>query len=396
MIKKEIISRMMWIFCIGGLFMASCTKMDHLYKDYIIERNYVGKPDSIWIQPGDQRVQIGILIPRDAEAKDLVIRWDESDSLVVAIDRSAEKQFVIIDNLEERSYLFDAYTRDGGGKRSLPMELNTNVYGDVYRSTIQDRDFSHSVVFPDSIALLWEAAQQETLYGMEIEFTDRDGQEQKILSLASALISVFQNADVDKPISVRSVFRPQTNAFEYFYTEPILVDLAATKRNTLTFTSRGYEDAAFVDFNLVRTFGQEEVPNPTGAVLDMCYALGSGSRGNLLTMNSPSFSLFSANWQGLISSWSVRNEASMKLNRGVAAVALYDGLDEQDRDQMIAAYENSAAVANTRLTILTVNDVVLLHSEDRDLYIAIKVLATPPAQSGTFGNFVIEFKISRQ
>lgn len=393
--RQHIISIIGSVFCAGMLLLASCTKEDHYYKDYVIQRTYIGKPDSIWIQPGDQRVQIGMLTPKDAEARDLVIHWNNTDSVVLPIDHDAETQAVIIGGLEERSYVFNAYTIDRKGNRSLPMELSTTVYGDAYRGSIRDRNLSHSVVFPDSIALVWNAAQLETLFGVEIEFTDKDGEKQQVFSRASTLVSVFHDADADEPISVRSVYRPHVNAFEYFYTDPVEVDLAATKRSSLTFSSNGYLDAVYVDFKLVRTFLESEVPVPMAADIDMCYALGAGSRGNLFAMDGDGFGAFAANWQALINSWAVQNVGRLKLNRGAAALALYDELDETDRSQMVAAYEDSESVPSTRLSSLRVDDVIFLHSVDRDLYIAIKVTGTPPAENGALGNFVIDFKVSR-
>lgn len=393
--RKNSISIIGGIFCAGVIFLASCTKMDHHYKDYIIERTYIGKPDSIWVQPGDKRVQIGLITPQDAEARDLIVRWNNTDSLVFPIDHDVERQSVIIDNLEERDYVFNAYTTDRKGLRSLPMELSTTVAGDVFRSTIQDRTLSHSVVFPDSIALLWNAMSSETLFGVEVEFTDNAGAKQQVFSRSSTLVSTFQDADPNEPISVRTVFRAHPNAFEYFYTDPVNVDLIATKRNSLTLVSSGYTNAEFIDFNFVRVFLESDVPRPLGGDIDMCYTLGAGSRSNLFTIDGTGFAAFAETWQVAMNFWPVRNVARLKLNRGAAAVELYNELDEMDRTQMVAAYDNSTVTGLNRVSGLLVNDVILLYSSDRDLYVAIKVVSVPPATSGVYGTLGIEFKISR-
>lgn len=145
----------------------------------------------------------------------------------------------------------------------------------------------------------------------------------------------------------------------------------------------------------VQTFLEANVPTPVGADIDMCYALGAGSRGNMFAMDGTGFSAFASAWQAAINAWDVRNVARLKLNRGEDALTLYEGLDENNRTQMIAAYENSSATASTRLSSLMVDDIILLHSSDRGLYVAMKVLATPPAVSGAPGNFTVEIKVSR-
>lgn len=393
--RKDIISIVGGVFCAGVIFLASCTKQDHFYKEFMVERTYIGKPDSIWIQPGEYRMQVGWLTPQDSEAKDLIIRWSNSDSLVIPIDHDQETQSIIIPNLEERDYVFNAYTIDGKGNRSLNMELNAPVFGDEYRNTLVERALSHSVIFPtDSIGFVFGGTGQlQTLYGTEVEYTDNEGVKQKVIMRATSTIGVIYDVDPNQEITVRTAYRPHPNAFEYFYfeSEPVEVDLVETKRNTLTFGSTGYLDGIYVDFNFVRGFLIADIPRPTGKDIDMAYALGSGSRGNLFTIDGNGFSAFAAAWQSQIAQWPIRNAARMKRS----TLAVYDALDENNRDQMIAAYESETSAVADRLSNMALDQVVLLHSEDRDLYIAMKVIRTPPAVSGALGDFTIEFKISR-
>lgn len=391
--KEKIISIIVGIACVSALFLTSCTKQDHYFKDYIIERTYVGMPDSIWIEPGDGRALIGWRVPKDGQAKDMIIRWSSNDSIVVAIDHNANKQDVIIDGLDERDYVFTAYTTDRLENYSLRMELSAPIFGENYRRSIRERVLSHSVVFPaDSIALVWNnLGQQETLFGVEIEFTDKEGSRQNAFSSASEELKILNNVDTDQKISFTTVYRPHENAFDNFYMDPVMIDLLETKRNTMTFSSDGYLDAVYVDFNLLRTFLIDKIPRPVGEVIDMCYALGAGSRGNLFAISGTGFSAFASIWQDQITNWSVRNYAGMKMS----TVSVYESLDERDRSQMISAYEDANADIKDRLFSLAVNDVVLLHSADREIYVAMKVLGTPPPVNGALGDFVIEFKISR-
>lgn len=393
--KRNIVSIMGWTLCSWVLLFAACTKMDYYYKDYIIERNYVGKPDSIWIHPGDQRVQIGMLTPKDAEAKEWIIRWDTKDSLVVPIDREVPEQTVIIDKLEERDYVFNAYTSDQKGKRSLPMELSCPVYGPAFRGTIQNRVLSHSVVFPDSVALVWNPMVSNTLYGVEIRYTDKAGVEQTTSMSSGSLVNIVKDVDLTVPVSVRTMFRPHVNAFDYFYTAPQTVDIATTGRHSLILVSDAYQNAEYIDFKFARVFLEADVPKPLGPDIDMAYTLGGSSRSNLFTMAGEGFKAFADNWQAAINFWRIRNAGSLKLDRTAGALATYNGLDEMNRTQMVAAYENSTANPLDRISSLRVNDVIYLHSKDRDIYVAMKVTGVPPAVSGAYGTFSFDFKVSR-
>src|SRR5699024_9630274 len=152
-----------------------------------------GKPDSVWVQPGDQKALIGMLTPRDAEAKQVTIKWSASDSLTFPINRDHETQEYIIENLSENDYTFNIFTEDGTGNRSLEIEMSTKVSGDNFRNSIQNRQLSHSVVFPDSVALFWASRFSETLVRSEVEFTDKNGQSQKIISSPQETLNMLKN-----------------------------------------------------------------------------------------------------------------------------------------------------------------------------------------------------------
>ena len=395
--RKNIISIINGVFCAGIVLLGSCTKMDHFYKDFVIERTYIGMPDSIWIEPGDQRVLIGWRTPKDGQAKDMVVRWGNTDSVIFAIDADEDRQSIIIDNLEERDYTFIAYTSDRMGHRSLLMELNTEVFGDNYRASIRDRDLSHAVVFPvDSIAFIWNSlGQLETLFGTQIEFTNKSGTKQQVFSSVSEAVSMIQDVDPDQPISVRTVYRPHENALDNFYMDPVEIDLVETKRNTLTLSSATYQNADFIDFNLARVFLEKDLPAPTGYNIDLCYALGNSLRGNFLTIDGNGFAGFASAWQDVISNWPIRNVATIKRQTTDGARAVYDSLDETDRDQMKAAFDEATASALQRVYPLNTGDIVFLYSADRDLYVAMKVLKGAPTTAGVYGEMEIEFKISR-
>lgn len=379
------------------LSLGSCTKMDHYYKDLVIERTYIGKPDSIWVKPGNQRALIGLLTPKDPAATKMVVKYNTSDSVVISLNRQVDSTSVILDNLEERDYVFQVFTMDDQGNRSLEMELLSSIFGPRYISTLRERTYTHSVGFTDAMAVVSSSAAlfPENYLGDEVQYTDGEGNVQKVFVARDQYTGMLEGVNRDIPVTIRSVYRPHEHAMENMYTDPVSMDLNQMKRNTLTFTSDGYLDAAYVDFLYVQTFLEANVPTPVGADIDMCYALGAGSRGNMFAMDGTGFSAFASAWQAAINAWDVRNVARLKLNRGEDALTLYEGLDENNRTQMIAAYENSSATASTRLSSLMVDDIILLHSSDRGLYVAMKVLATPPAVSGAPGNFTVEIKVSR-
>lgn len=82
----------------------------------------------------------------------------------------------------------------------------------------------------------------------------------------------------------------------------------------------------------------------------------------------------------------------MKIGKNESAQEFYDGLDETDRTQMQAAFEDAVPVFGVadRLINIATGDIILFHSIDRDMYAAIKAV-----KSEDDGNLTIEFKVSR-
>ena len=381
-----------------GLFvssiLASCTKMDHHYKDYVISKTYTGKPDSIWIQPGNERVQISWLIPDDPAAKDVVVYWNNgTDSVKVPLDRTVDTGRLVIDNLDEAEFTFNAYIKDAVGNRSVVMELNTPVYGEIFQSTVRDRAASHTAIFSDSTVIVWNSLQGDTFYGNEIEYTDLTGNLQTIFIPAMETTTTIEDIDNSKTILTKTIYLPEPNALDRFYGEDITVDVAESEKHTLHFTGALWDNAEYVDFNLVRIFNQDDIPEPKADIIDMTHVVGSGSKHNLFTMDSENFGVFTPDFQSLIDQWPINNPGTLTyLGNDAAAQAAYDNLDEKDRDQMIAAFEAAKTAHGTtdRLTLLEEGDILFLHSVDRNLYVAMKVTFVEPDTE-----MDVELKISR-
>ena len=376
------------------LFMMSCTKMDHYYKDYIIERKYVGKPDSVWVETGDNKVRIGIRTPKDAEAKQIIVKWD-GDSAKFAINHNIAQQYFVIDNVSEGSHVFNINTSDDKGLYSVPMELSTTVYGELFKSTLNARELSHSIKFTDSVRLIWKNMASEIVEGTEVAYTSKSGEATKVLTDFSNTVDMIKDVDLTKPITYRTAYKPSENSYEYFYTAEEVLDLEATKKNKLTLVSSAYTNAEFIDFNNVQVYLEAEVNDALKKTIDLCYTLGSGSRSNFMTINGTGFGAFAAAWQTNIDLWSTRNAGLMKLDRSTDRLTKYENLDELDRNSMVNAYNNAMPAALNRVSALLVDDIIYLNSSTRGIYVAMKVLAVPPPTAGAYGPIEVEFKVSR-
>src|SRR5690606_23470555 len=116
----------------------------------------------------------------DPSVTTATIYWNNrQDSAVISLDdvTGSDTMRVMIDNLEEKSYTFEVYTKDGAGNTSVRSEVLGEVYGDVYRSSllhraIQDVSFSHD---EKRLIIAWTPAE-ETAVRDSITYTLTNGE----------------------------------------------------------------------------------------------------------------------------------------------------------------------------------------------------------------------------
>ena len=388
------------ILGLGALLMVilnSCTKSDHFYKDYIIERTYVGKVDSVWIKPGENRMKMYWLNSKDLSANKLVLYWnDNKDSVIAPIDHAQDTGSFLLNNLEEGDYLFNIISTDTKGNRSLPIEKSVTIYGNTYRNGLLNQGIDHVVLFRDSAIILWNSIGTKTLLmGNEITYTDKDNKEQIVFAPHNSLITTIYNVDTTKEASVRSLYKPDGKALDDIYSNSAEFRLAEKEIHSFRLVSNSaWENGELIDFKLVRKFTESNMPSPKAKDIDICHLRGGGSKHNFLTINSANYSAFGSSYQDAVNSWSIRNKSVMiKMGNGTQAKNVYDGLNEFDKDGMEEAFENAKmeyGAGTERLTLLNTGDIILIHAIDRQMYIAVKVAYSEPD-----GIMDIEFKVSR-
>lgn len=379
------------------LLLSSCNKMDYYYKDLVEmgDRIYVGKPDSTWVSSGNKRLKVGWLNPSDPNATKISAYWNNNrDSIIADIDHSKDRGHLYIEGLEEGAYTVNVFTGDNKGNRSVPIERNAEVYGDNFQQALRDRDISHAVILRDSTVIFWdEIFEEDPIVSSEVMYFDLDGQAQKaVIAINARQVSLY-NVDTTREISVRSNFLPEPTAVDTFRTEFYEDRLFDLQRHSLTLRGTGSSNPDFIDFAMV-TVHDNTYAETNPARIDMVHLRGKNSRHNFISIsNSSGLGSFSSGLRDNIEGWDVRNETKF-INLGDKATnhALYNGLDENDRVGMKAAFEDAAANKSPsgRLTKIDEGDIVLLHSVDRDIYVAIKV-----TQEEATGIMAIEFKISR-
>lgn len=382
--------------------MLSCTKMDHYYKDYVIERTYVGTPDSLWVYAGNNRMQLNWLTPTDPRAQSLVILWNNGrDSATATVNHNASTDNFIVNDLPEGPFTFNVIFKDKDGNRSVKKELTTEIFGEKYQNRLANRKVDYWVRYTDSIIVFITPSGDKSLLFSVIEYKDKNGQTKTTRLKSNETMSSLTDIDVsaNSIIGIKSGFYPGNNVIDTFYSSTETFDLENFRApNSFTLDIPSDATIDFIDFNLVKvhTYAPASVANITANLqetFDMGHLRGGGSKHNFVAVTSGRPSAFSSVLYSGISGFTIRN-AGYFINMGDSETAtnFYDNLDEDNRSAMITAFYEAEALFPSADAYWPINQdqVILLKSTDRNIYVAMKATSVNPDGAITF-----KFKISR-
>lgn len=394
--KRNIFKSLLGICSLSLAGLVACTPMDHYYKDLAKQgdRVYVGKINETNVFAGRERIKISWKNPSDPSMNGVYVYWNNNrDSVFTANVQGLDTGFVHIDGLDEGTHVFNLVTTDAAGNRSLRTEVTGSVYGNRFQNTLRNRVLQSAQVLPAETTLSWFEEFNEAMVSTEFNYTTKAGASKTVFIPRTATEYTLSDVDPNKPVKHRSLFVPQSGAIDTFYTELVSVNLSDYQLREFRLTGTGASTADFINFaDLIvhRLAGATESPE----TIDLAHLRGSTSGHNLnLITNGPGFSAFTAALRTNVEAWPVRNGGWLvNLGSDEQNQQLYDSLDEKNRAAMAAAFEtvgnnNTKAV---RLTQLAPQDVIFFNSEDRGLYVVIRVL-----EASSTGDLVIEFKLSK-
>jgi hypothetical protein len=123
----------------------SCDDIDDIHSKYAgrEERVYLGKVDSLKVYPGFGRSKVTWYIGADPRIEQTVIYWNmRRDSIVKDFVRTTtglQKDSIIIENLPERSILYEFRNKNSKGETSLYSSIAVSAWGENFASDLPGR-----------------------------------------------------------------------------------------------------------------------------------------------------------------------------------------------------------------------------------------------------------------
>ncbi len=218
-----------WIYIfLAGCFsiLISCSELSEIddYKKYAEggEISYTGKIDSLQMFPGKNRIKIRGLIISDPKVSEVRVYWNGGkDSLTKPLERTGgiDAVTVTIDNLNENIYNFEFRTFDDLGNSSIPVFETGSVYGERYQQSLSNRPVTLNELVENNLSIEFAEMDRNTgVIGTEIEYTSTNDSEQTIFVPIDSTSTFFDDFSSGSTYSLRTVFLPEPNAIDTFYT----------------------------------------------------------------------------------------------------------------------------------------------------------------------------------
>jgi len=190
---------------------------------------YATRVDSIKTFAGKDRIRITMALPPNKTAVKAVILWDNNkQSKEIPINQTDKTADVILDNMPESSYLFNIYTIDNTGHKSVPLIASGISYGAIYQSTLLNRLVTSTTVQrnPSKFTINWSGSNQNE-QNTTLSYINNAGTVKSIIVLTTETQSIIENIKIGSTVYIQSNYLPEKNAIDIFSTikkDELLVD----------------------------------------------------------------------------------------------------------------------------------------------------------------------------
>lgn len=211
-----------FILC-AVLSIFSCKDMDSTYKDLIVPGGikYPQKPSNVTTHSGDGRIEISWDRGTDPSVSKAIVYWDNfTYSKEILISETDTKVTARIDDLVEKDYSFVIKTFDEQGNVSVPVEVVSKVYGDVYSSSIVNANRLINDAYydnPNSLKIVWDNPESK-LFKTQITYTTTAETQTTIELNPEEKNSLCTDYKPGTEISYISLFKPDSTCLDLFTT----------------------------------------------------------------------------------------------------------------------------------------------------------------------------------
>ncbi|MCS3554257.1 MULTISPECIES: DUF4998 domain-containing protein [unclassified Sphingobacterium] len=211
----------LWYLSSILLTVISCSKMNDPIAPFIEggEISYATKVDSLKSFSGRNRVGLTWELPANHSAHQVFAFWNKDQDSVELLFKPVKGKLyeAEIKNLQEATYLFDIYSFDKEGNRSIKTLTSVNVYGERYEATLLNRILLSAKIDVNDQLIAVFANAEEGNVGTEIVYTDILNKQKNVNVDRLQNEIVIADWKIGTPVLYRSSYKPKANAIDTFY-----------------------------------------------------------------------------------------------------------------------------------------------------------------------------------
>lgn len=206
----------------------SCESIDEVHEKWIEDGEivYSVKPDNVKVISGYNRCAVQAMFINTPNLEKCIIEWNDQK---IETDISATSDTIffekLINDIEEGANVFDVYSMDNKGNKSIKVLGFGSVYGDDYRSKIFARNILKTS-WEESGALIDFNVNPEKSVGVSILYMDMDDKDQTVLVPSTDNQVLLLNAKPGSTISYYTLYLPEENCLDTIATlNPVTLEL---------------------------------------------------------------------------------------------------------------------------------------------------------------------------
>ncbi len=199
-----------------AFLLQSCSEMNEPVDRFLDEGEiiYAAKVDSVAPRTGKNRIQLEISI-LSQRIEFVRILWNDlQDSVDIEIGNKTGVFSTVLNEMEEKNYLFQLVSYDEFGNKSLPVEATGKVYGAVYESKLVSR--SGKIVSSVNGLVVNFSSAPDGNVATEVNYMNSSGEATTVSVPATENSYVITDSNLDSEFAFSSTYSAE-HGIDLFY-----------------------------------------------------------------------------------------------------------------------------------------------------------------------------------
>lgn len=220
--KKNKYLLLISVFAFAMFF--GCEDMMDTHSEYVQdgETIYSVKVDSVYLFPGNNRVKLKGYLKNALQVTNIIVKWKNADNSehieTFAYDYSqSPDSFMAEIPIDEGQYLLEFISKNQEGNTSISTSVDAKVYGEKYRSYLENRSIQKILPNISGGAVITFAPAAGNLATMNFEYQSVDGAKKNLVIPPDQSELLIEDADLYVPIKYASGYIPSEMAIDTFF-----------------------------------------------------------------------------------------------------------------------------------------------------------------------------------